>query len=186
MTKATPPLITISGPPGSGTTTLAEAIVDEFDFEHVSGGDIFRRLAKERGISLATLTEKAEEDDSIDRELDERLRQLIEAHVKGDRETDGDGLVVESRLAGWHAKGDAELAICLDASVDVRIDRVSGREETTDEMRKREQSEAQRYREYYGIDITDYEVYDLVIDTGTLSEQGMNRLVADAVRDVSR
>ena len=68
-------LITISGPPGGGKTTVATAIADAFDLEHVSGGDIFRSLADDRGYSLVEFNALAEEDDSIDRDLDRRLRE---------------------------------------------------------------------------------------------------------------
>ena len=87
-------LITISGPPGGGKTTVATAIADAFDLEHVSGGDIFRSLADDRGYSLVEFNALAEEDDSIDRDLDRRLRETAR---------DRDDLVLESRLSGWMA-----------------------------------------------------------------------------------
>ena len=45
-------LITVSGPAGSGKSTLAAGLADALGHEHVSGGDIFRALADERGYSM--------------------------------------------------------------------------------------------------------------------------------------
>lgn len=177
MEESKSPLITVSGPPASGTTTLAEALSDELGFEIISGGDIFRRVAAERGLSLSELTRLSEEDDSIDKELDNRLKQIINDHLSGNREPDGEGLIVESRLAGWHAEGEADVAVYLDAPVHVRLERLDGRDETVDEFREREQSEARRYKDYYGIDVEDTSIYDVTIDTAKNSEDEMVRTV---------
>lgn len=53
-----------------------------------------------------------------------------------------------------------------------RAQRLGEQAETPMELREREKSDASRYQDYYGIDITDLSIYDLVVDTGTLSEEG--------------
>ena len=180
----TPPLITLSGPPAAGTTTCSELLSMAFGYEVLNGGDIFRDLAAERDMSVAEFTAVAESDPSVDRELDRRLEAAIDAHLEGTREPDGEGLVVESRLAGWHADGRATLSIWLDAPLEVRASRINDRDETPAELRERERSDAERYREYYDIDIADLSVYDLVIDTGTLSENATFQSVKTAIDDV--
>lgn len=181
MEDDTSPLITVSGPPAAGTSTLTESLAKEIGFEVINGGDIFRRIASEKGLTLAELTELSETDDSIDKELDARLKEIIQAHIDGSREPDGNGLIVESRLAGWHAEGDATLAVFLDAPREVRVERIQDRDETVEELAKREQSEASRYESYYGIDITDMSVYDLVLDTGDMSPDEVTTKVRNQV-----
>ena len=44
--------ITVSSPPGSGTTTLARSIAGKHKFELISAGEMFRDLAEERGLSV--------------------------------------------------------------------------------------------------------------------------------------
>lgn len=180
------PLITLSGPPAAGTSTLAKRIANEFDLKIVNGGEIFRALAAERGMSLAKFTEHAEDNPEIDIEVDDRLKNVIEGHLDGTREVRADGLLVESRLAGWHADGQADLAVWLDAPIEIRSSRLNERAETPEQLRKRERSDAHRYEEYYGIDITELSVYDLVVNTGTLSEEGMVRTVESAIIDIQR
>jgi len=154
-------LITVSGPAGSGKSTLAAGLADALAAEHVSGGDIFRSLADERGYSLVEFNKLAEENDQIDRDLDRRLRTTAE---------EGDDLVLESRLAGWMAGEHADLRVWLDAPFEVRVDRIADREDEPIEQireseRTRAESEAQRYREYYDIEIEDRSIYDLVVNT---------------------
>jgi cytidylate kinase len=154
-------LLTVSGPAGSGKTTFAKSLADELGYEHVSGGDIFRSLAEERGVSLVEFNKLAEEDDQVDRDLDRRLRDIA---------SDREDLVLESRLAGWMAGEYADLKFWLDAPLNVRVDRVADREGkdvavAREETTERAESEAKRYLEYYDIDIEDRSIYDLVVNT---------------------
>ena len=170
-------LITVSGPPGGGKTTTASRLAERFDLEHVSGGDIFRALAEERGLSPLEFNKLAEEDEGIDRDLDRRLREIA---------TERDGVVLESRLAGWLADEYADFRIWLDAPVAVRAARIADREEKAPELAEnetveREASEALRYEEYYDIDITDLSIYDLVVNTARWDAEGVLDVVATAV-----
>lgn len=170
-------LITVSGPPGSGKSTTAAALAAELDLDHVSGGDIFRSLAAERGLSPLEFNKLAEEDDGIDRDLDRRLREIA---------VERDGVVLESRLAGWLADEYADLRIWLDAPVRVRAARIADREDkpvdlAENETTEREASEALRYEEYYDIDITDLSIYDLVVNTARWNAEGVLSIACAAV-----
>ena len=171
-------LITISGPPGSGKSTVAAAVAEAFDLEHVSGGDIFRGLAEERELSLAAFNELAEDDDAIDRDLDRRLRETARER---------DDVVVESRLSGWMAGDYADLKVWLDAPLSVRAARIADREGTSvdraeEETRVREESERKRYAEYYDIDFEDRSIYDLCVNTARWDAAAVIDIVEDAVR----
>lgn len=165
------PLVTVSGLPATGTTTIAELLASEYNFEVLSGGDIFRQMASERGVTLAELTEQSRTNPEIDKEVDERLQEEIQSHLDGSRVPDGDGLIVESRLAAWHADGNATVTVYLHASPEVRSSRISDRDETLAELESRADSEIKRYQSHYGVDVTDESHYDLLIDTGRLTVQ---------------
>ncbi|AGB39175.1 (d)CMP kinase [Natronococcus occultus] len=170
-------LLTVSGPPGSGKSTTAELLADAFDLDHVSGGDIFRELADERGYTPLEFNKLAEENDQIDRDLDRRLREIA---------TEDDDLVLESRLAGWLAGDHADFRFWLDAPAAVRGERIAERESkdperATEETKAREASEAQRYREYYGIDIRDLTIYDLSVNTARWEPDAVLDMLVTAV-----
>ncbi|MCQ1535538.1 AAA family ATPase [Methanosarcina sp. KYL-1] len=156
-------LLTISGLPGSGTTTISRLLAEYYEVELISSGEIFRRLAKERGLSLSEFGALAEKDATIDLEIDRNQKAI--AHSQ-------DNIILESRLAGHMAEGVPNvLKVWIKAPMLVRVQRIQRREKSLsfdEELEKtveREKSEALRYKNYYGIDITDLSIYDLVIDS---------------------
>ncbi|MBX0287266.1 (d)CMP kinase [Haloarcula salinisoli] len=170
-------LITVSGPAGSGKSTLAGNLADALDYEHVSGGDIFRDLAEDRGMTPLELNKAAEEDDQIDRDLDRRLRDIA---------AEREDLVLESRLAGWMAGEHADMKLWLTAPLDARAGRIAEREEKSveqarTETEERSESEAQRYAEYYDIDFADLSIYDLAINTARWDPEGTLNIALNAV-----
>ncbi|MGE4275010.1 MAG: (d)CMP kinase [Candidatus Methanomethylophilaceae archaeon] len=161
--------LTISGPPGSGKTTVCQLLSERTGMDMYVFGRVFRELAAEKGLSLAELGRLAEEDFSVDRMIDGRL--LDTARQRED-------IILESRLAAHllTREGIPAFRVYLDASVPVRAERIGHREGESAEqaeaaMMDRAASEADRYRKYYGIDIQDRSVYDLVLDTGPLSPE---------------
>ncbi len=170
-------LITVSGPAGSGKSTLAAALADRLEYEHVSGGDIFRTIAAERDLTPVELNRAAEDDDQIDRDLDRRLRDLARER---------EDLVLESRLAGWMAGEYADLRLWLEAPFEVRVERIADREEKSlerarSETQSRADSERRRYREYYDIDVTDLTIYDLIVDTARWGPEETTAFVLRAI-----
>jgi cytidylate kinase len=168
--------ITVSGPPGCGATSLCTLLSDAIDCPYVSGGDIFRDLAEERGMTLTQLSAKAQESDEIDRALDRYLREVAEEWGTANKP-----FILESRLAGRIAGDRADLRVYLDAPEEVRKERISDREETTAEMTVREVGEAGRYQSYYDIDSEELAFYDLHLNTARWDEAGVFEIVGKAI-----
>lgn len=170
-------LITISGPAGSGKSTVAAGLAERLGSEHISGGDIFRAVAAERDLTPLELNKLAEDEDSIDRDLDRRQRELA---------AERDDLVLESRLAGWMAGDHADFRIWLDAPLDIRAGRIADREDKAigtarKETVERADSEALRYQEYYDINIGELDIYDLALNTARFSPGAVLDVVITAV-----
>ena len=82
--------ITISGYPGSGTTSLGKALAEKYNLRYLSAGEVFRGLAKEHGMDLAAFGKLAEENPEIDLKIDARQKEIGEA---------SDDIILEGRLA---------------------------------------------------------------------------------------
>lgn len=170
--------IAISGFAGAGKSTAAKALAEKFNLKYVSAGQVFRKMAEEKDMDLAEFSEYVEDHPEIDRKIDDRTV----------REAEKDDLLIDARLAGWMAKG-ADLSILLVASLDERVRRISGREdisyeEAMEETRSREESEKERYEEVYGIDVTDYSVFDIVLNTEKFGERETIGILELAVKEV--
>ncbi len=68
-----------------------------------------------------------------------------------------------------------------------RANRIAGRdggelEEVITRISEREQLEISRYGEIYGVDFTDKEIYDLVIDTSSISPKEVVDLILENVK----
>jgi cytidylate kinase len=155
-------LVTISGLPGSGTTTVSRLVADALGLARLPGGEVFRQMAAEAGMTLAEFGAHAQDHPEIDRELDDRLAT---------RAAQG-GCVIESRLAGWLATRDAlaALRVWVDCADEVRAERVAARDGTTAaqalvDNAARSALERARYRAVYDIDLDDRSTYDLVLDS---------------------
>ena len=173
-------LVTISGLPGAGTSTVAQLVADALGLEHFDGGTVFRIMAAEAGLDVGEFSKVAEGNPEIDLELDQRLADRVKV---------GD-VVLESRLAGWIVTIEQlpAVRVWIDAEENERARRVAGREHEDQAAaltanRSREASERRRYRTYYGIDLDDLSVYDLVIDsTATPPEAIAESIVGAANR----
>ena len=164
--------ITVSGPPGSGTTTLARSIAEKHSFELISAGEMFRDLARERGLSVTEFGELAEKDITIDALIDVRQKETAKLR---------DNIVVEGRLSGWMVE-DADLRIWLTAPIGCRAKRIATRdrmdEYTARELTlQREESERTRYRNYYKIEIDDLSPYHLVMNSEVWSGEALAAIV---------
>jgi cytidylate kinase len=171
-------LITVSGPPGSGATTTSKALAEALGVQRVDGGEVFRELAEEQGMSLTQFSAKADADPEIDQLIDRRLQRVAEVWGASNK-----GFVLESRLAGWLAGNRADLRVWLSAPEEVRVERTEDREEMASEMRVREVQEVGRFERAYGVDVTDTSFYDLSLNTARWSESGVLEIILKAVRE---
>ncbi len=168
-------IITISGPPGSGKSTLSKILSAKLGMELISMGDIFRKCAEDRCMCLAEYGILAKCNGDIDREIDEMQKKIAK---------EKDNIILEGRLSGFLV--DAGLKVWLKAPLEIRAERIARRENkpvsaALAETSEREECERERYINYYEIDIKDLSVYDLVIDSTRLSPEDIYEIVAKAI-----
>ena len=172
-------IVAIGGPPGSGKTTVAERFAQAHAYALVSAGFKFRAMAKDRGLDLAAFGRAAEKDPDIDRSLDHAVLEDILRLDSLGRDVIVDGRIQAHLLT---LRRVPCLKVLIDAPLEVRAQRIAGRE-TKDvkaaerEISAREASERLRYQSLYGIDLSDRSVYDLVIDSSDKTPDQIVELV---------
>ncbi|MCL2114750.1 MAG: AAA family ATPase [Methanobrevibacter sp.] len=163
-------LITIGGLAGSGTTTAAEVLSKRLNIPFISTGSIFREMAIEHGMTIFEFSKFAEDNTDIDIEIDKRQADLA---------NDSENLIVEGRLSGYFV--EADLRIWMMAPLDIRAKRIRDRESKSIELAKkeikiREKSEMLRYLDIHNIDINNFDIYDLILNT--------DRFNPDSIADI--
>ncbi len=171
-------VVAVSGLHGSGKSTYAREIAREFGLRYVSAGMVFRRIAEERGMTLEELTKLAGRDPEVDRAIDEMVK----------REAEEGDVVLDGLLVAWMAGDRADIRIFLTAPLEERARRIAmrdgkGFEESLRETRFREEAEADRFRRYYGIDVHDLSIYDVVLNTALMPLQSNVKILKEIVRE---
>jgi len=162
-------VVTISGPPGSGTSTLVAKLVEARGWRFLNGGDVFRGEAARRGLSVEELSAEAKDDLDVDRQLDALLQKRMASEDPPE--------IFESRLSGWwaHRSGLDCLRVWIDVSEEERARRIQNREggdfkECLGRSQKRQRDDKARYMELYQIDLDDLTPYNFVIDCDEKNE----------------
>jgi len=169
--------IAVSGRSGCGNTTVSKMAADILNLRFINF--TFRSLAHERGLDLKEVLELAAKDDFWDREVDNR--QVALALEDG-------GCVLGSRLAIWMLK-DADLKVYLNASPQIRAERIVKREGGTLEevaafTAERDRQDHGRYLRIYGIDTDDYSFADLIIETDNVTPQEIVDRIVEKARSI--
>ena len=170
-------IITIGGLAGTGTTTLAEVLSEKLNVPYISAGFIFREMAAERGMTVLEFGEFAEGNDDIDKEIDKRQAEKAKS---------AENLIVEGRLSAFFVD-NADLRICLMTPFDVRSKRIAQREDKSVEIAKeeiitREKSEALRYKEIHNIDISNMDIYDIIINTDSFNPESISEIIIQTLK----
>lgn len=161
-------IITISGKPGAGKSTVAALVAKKLKMKHYSAGELWRKIARRKGITILQLNKLAEKNQKYDQTLDDEVAKLGKTK---------DNFVIDGRLTFHFIP--YSIKIFLDGSLDVRAKRIfkdNRKEEdnltladTIKKIKKREQSEMKRYKQLYNVSMYDKKQFDLVISTTNAS-----------------
>ncbi|MBU0974201.1 AAA family ATPase [Patescibacteria group bacterium] len=197
--------ITISGFPGSGSTTLLNMLKksENLKFEGwsgFSGGDFMRSYAKEKGLFVENAGvhhDSRHYEDDFDRQVDMDIREKL---------TNDSGWIIESWLSGFMAQNIAgTLKILMTCSNKaVKIDRIVNRDTITPSaaianMNDRYAQNLSKWQRMYKkewdewvvktgkaktsdpIDFWRPNLYDIVINTYSSNQQETLKIVIDAI-----
>jgi len=176
-------IITISGMPGSGKSTVARILAEKLGLKHYSMGDLRGKMAMEKGMTIDELNALGEKESWTDRDADRYQQEL------GRKEDD---FIIDGRLS-WHFIPQS-CKVFLDVDKKVGAKRIFGMGRRPDERayqspadalretRKRIASDKRRYKKYYGIDPYLQKHYDLWIDTTDIPSANVAERIVRFVR----
>ena len=171
-------LITMSGLPCSGTTTLARLLSKELNWQIIEAGARYRQEAK-------TLGQYEENTWLLDanrlRAIDQEMLDYVRTHQR---------VVWESRLSGWFAQGfPSSIRIWCSAHLEIRAARYAERENmdlssATKRILEREDGEKHLFAHLYGVscDFQSTHIYSTSILTDGTTEQTFQNLL-NIIRD---
>ena len=182
-------VICISGMAGTGKSTLAKRLAKHYGLRYFSGGDALRTLAAEEGFASGSngwwetaeglgFLERRKGDLSFDRRVDEKL---LEYAAEGK-------VLLDSWTMPWLLKG--VFKIWLSASVQKQAERIAVRdgmsvEESLAALREKEARTKAIYKRLYGFRLgEDFEPFDLILDTDTLSAEEVFQVLCMVIDNV--
>ncbi len=179
-------IITITGLPGSGKTTVIKQLSQTLGIPWYSVGNLRGKMAEARGISIDELNALGETESFTDKEVDDYQTALGAS---------GESFVIDGRLSWYFIPHSFKVFLEVDPDVGARrIYQASKNGERTDEhayqseedvkraTENRIASDARRYQKYYGIDLEDRRHYDLVLDTTHLTVDEKAQKILDSLK----
>lgn len=183
-------IISFNGEHGSGKSTVAERVADFLGYSRFYMGQIFRDMAKKRGMTLEEFQNLCKKDPAADKEVDDYVVKLSK---------ENDNFVIESRTA-WHfipsslkiylkvSDQEAAKRILKEADSENRkneLGDVFSEEEVIENLEKRRERDDERYQRYYGINIREEKNYDFILDTTGVSIEEVTKKVLDFIKSKS-
>jgi CMP/dCMP kinase len=157
--------IVVSGDLGSGKSTVSMLLADRLGVRRISMGNIYRDMARKRGMSALQLNLHSERDETVDDHIDQ---------LQADIAKTGEQLIVDSRLA-WHFFADAfKVHLVVDPTVaaervmsrpSTQVESYSSVSEAVLRLQARNESERARFIRKYGADKARLRNYDVICDT---------------------
>ena len=177
-------IITITGKTGSGVSTVTDLLSDSLSFRKFSAGGIFRTLANQHKMSVSELNEYSSKNKIVDEEIDALIRRIGE----------GSETVLDARL-GYYWIHDS-FRVFLDVDDHVAAERIyqqisggsrsengaTSLEQTKNNIALQAKDTRDRLFRDYGIDISNTNMFDLIINTGEKPPEDIARQIKEAFR----
>lgn len=178
--------ITITGDLGSGKSSIAKELCHKLNYKYFSTGSVQRQIGKETGMNTLDLNYFAEKNHDIDKHIDNLVIRL------NDEE---DSFVIDSRMA-WHfIRKSFKIYFTVHpivAAKRVIADNHRNNEPIIEDPYKkslnlieRRAAEDKRFKNKYGVDCSNLNNFDLVIDTTIPGIEEISKLILQLFTEFS-
>lgn len=182
-------IITLSGLPGAGKSTLKAALARELNLTPYSIGDLRGKMARERGLTIDELNTLGMTEAFTDKDVDEWQQKLGQSE---------DNFIIDGWLS-WHfIPHSLKIFVTVDpteGAARIFADRQNNPhradepeyatvEETAQTLERRVAQTDARYKKWYGVDFLNTAQYDLVIDTTGKTENETLAAVLAAIQEI--
>lgn len=161
--------ISIAGELGSGKSSVSKVLARKKGMHYFSTGAIQRDIASKLGVSTLELNKISENDKKIDDQIDSFLVDLNKSQ---------NSIIIDSRMA-WHFV-PSSFKVFLYVDINVAAERVIKDKERTSEsyddivsakndLESRKSSENKRFFDLYNVNCSNFDNYDLVVDTSLIT-----------------
>jgi len=179
--------IIISGPPAIGKTTIAIGLAKEFGLKYLSGGDVLKDMAKEKGFHTEgddfwdteagmTFLNMRKGNSEFDKLVDEKLKKIFVT----------EDVVITSYTLPWLVKDG--IKIWLAGSQEISAKRMTTRDNISYDdalgiVKKRYEENKMIYKKLYGFNFgDDLSVFSEIINTDGLGPEQVLELAKKAVK----
>lgn len=172
------PKIVLSGNAGSGKSTIGNLLSERLMVDFISIGAICRKRAVELRMDINEFQEHLKDDSAFDKSMDQYISEYARSKA---------GYVLDYRL-GFYFLPDS-FKVLLKVSDETALKRMSVRNSLDEDfsnvpdseklgiIRKRNQKMRNRFIETYGVDFSNENSYDLIIDTDFASPDEITELI---------
>ncbi len=173
-------IISISGDLASGKGSVSEILMEKLGYGIYRNGEYFRKLAKEYNMTLSEFGDYVAKHPEIDIEIENSAKEYAK---------ENDNFIIDARL-GWYAVPESfKVYLKVDINEAAKrayndqkrkdLENFSSVEEHKKALIERTDVENERYLKLYGVDRTDMNNYDLVIDTTEKSPMEVANIIID-------
>ncbi|MBT3297608.1 AAA family ATPase [archaeon] len=190
-------IITLSGNPGSGKSTVAKILIKKLDFERVYAGGIIRDMSKEQGITFEEFLYKLKSDQNLEKQIDHRVGEEAKKIAE-----QGKDVIVEGRVQFHLIPESIKIYVKVGPEEGARRifkdlndeetaqqrnqEMVANLQEMINNNEVRETKDAERYLKLYGVDHRKEEQYDLIVDTTFTSAEESAQKVIDYLKSLKK
>lgn len=175
-------IITISGMPGSGKTTIAKLLAKKLNYDTFFPGLYRREIASKKGLSLKELNDSKTKGKEVDEVVDKKIQSL--SHEKN--------IIIEGRMGFFFIPHSIKLFYDIDLKKAAK--RIINQKRKSEKFRtetdayigleKRALSDRERYFELYNIDAYNINNFDFVLNTTNLTKEQVFNKTLDFLKKI--